>query len=425
MGLVLLLTAIDCRAPDAAPGEPGSEAERALTAGSEPAAAAEASRSGDPRSGEEAPEGGSSSAGAGGGAGAGVGAGADVGTSADAGAGAGAPAAGAGAGASAGSSGEFSPTPLTDAQLAILHGSVEDSVPEHRGGVAPSVENKHYLSGNEKALDAFFTTLDGRGGGYVGVGTDQGYLFLSWAHFEVAWFIDYDPAIQEIHEIYRLLFAHAPTPKRFLALWEEGARDEVNGLIDAAHEPERAKRLRYWYRNARGRIHGHLSRTRRRLVARGVPSYLDDQARYDYVRRMLELRRVRPLLVNLLADEGLADLSRSAQALGVPISVLYLSNAEQYWKRYSDQYRANIASLPVTDDAIVLRTITAKNANNDYRYNVQTVANYRQWLAQPYIRRVYDVIHDGPAASPQGITVFTTQGDPSDSPRARRALPEP
>ncbi|MEM9455162.1 MAG: hypothetical protein AAGF11_13355 [Myxococcota bacterium] len=311
-------------------------------------------------------------------------------------------------------------SPLTDAQLAILHGSVEDQAPEHRGGVAPSVENKHYLSGNEKTLDAFFAELDGVGGGYVGVGTDQGYLFLSWARFEVAWFIDYDPAIQQIHEIYRLLLTHASTPEQFLALWDEPARDEVYGLIDAAHQGVDAKRLRYWYRNAQGRIHNHLRRTRRRLVAQGVPSYLDEQARYDYVRRMLELRRVRPLLVDLLADQGLAELGRSAEALGVPLRVLYLSNAEQYWKRYSSQYRANIASLPVTDDAVVLRTITAKDANNDYRYNMQTVANYRRWLAEPYVRRVYDVVHAGPAARPEGVTFFRTIGEPRDSPRVRR-----
>ncbi|MCA9710437.1 MAG: hypothetical protein KDK70_31645 [Myxococcales bacterium] len=310
--------------------------------------------------------------------------------------------------------------PLTEAQLTVLHGSAEDEVPEHRGGVAPSMENKHYLSGNEKALNAFFGDLDGVGGAYVGVGTDQGYLFTSWARFEVAWFIDYDPVIQEIHELYRLLFAHADTPEAFLALWDEPAREEVFALIDAEHAGPRAKQLRYWYRNSRARIHGHLSRTRRRMIAREVPSYLDDQARYDYVRRMLELRRIRPLLVDLLADRGLAEIGRASEALGVPIRVIYLSNAEQYWKRYSPQYKANIEGLPVADDAIVLRTITAWDANDDYRYNMQTVASYREWIAQPYIRNVYDLVKAGPPASPKGITYFRVDGDPADSPRGRQ-----
>ncbi len=310
--------------------------------------------------------------------------------------------------------------PLTEEQLAVLHGSAEDDVPEHRGGVVPSVENKHYLSGNEDMLDAFHGDLAGVGGAYVGVGTDQGYLFLSWARFELAWFIDYDPAIQQIHEIYRLLFSHAATPEAFIALWDAPARDEVNGIIDAAHPQGRAKQLRYWYRNARGRIHGRLLRTRRRMTGEGIASYLDDQEHYDYVRLMLEQRRIRPLLVNLLADRGLQEIGRSSEALGVPIRVLYLSNAEQYWKRYSPQYRANIAGLPFADDAVVIRTLTSKDINDDYRYNVHPVANYRRWLERPYIGTVYQVVHAGPKSRPEGITHFVTDGDPDDSPAARR-----
>ncbi len=310
--------------------------------------------------------------------------------------------------------------PLTEAQLAILFGSQEDEEPELRGGITEELADLHYLSGNEKTLDAFYPTLDGVGGGYVGVGTDQAYFFIGWARFEIAWLIDYDPAVREVHELYRLFFLASATPAELVALWDEDGRDRAIAIIDAAHDDERAKPLRYWYRSSRARISKRLERVGQRMVKAGVPSFLTDQEHYDYVRMMLEQRRVRPMLVDLHADEGLRSLAQSAEQLGVPIRVLYLSNAEQYWKRYPKQYRANIAALNFGEDGVVLRTLLSQSANVDYRYNVQPGANYQKWLSRPFVGNVYQIVRRGPKASPEGITLFETNDEPDDSSVGRR-----
>ncbi|MEX1363555.1 MAG: hypothetical protein AB1Z98_10535 [Nannocystaceae bacterium] len=310
--------------------------------------------------------------------------------------------------------------PLTEAELAILYGSAEDPVPEHRGGVTTSQENKHYLSSNEKALQAFFPTLDGIGGGYLGVGTDQGYLFIGWARSEIAWLVDYDPAVQQIHELYRLFFLAADTPQQLVGLWSQSEQERAIALIDEAHDEDRARRLRYWYRSARGRIDARLRKLVRGLAKAGVPSVFDDQDTYDHVRRMVEQRRIRVMRVNLLEEQGLAGIGEAARALGVPLRVLYLSNAEQYWKRYPKAFRERMAALPWADDAVLLRTITAKAANDDYRYNVQPTANFVQWLAQPFVGNVHHIVHAGPPASATGVTVFRTEDDPQSSPVGRR-----
>jgi hypothetical protein len=312
--------------------------------------------------------------------------------------------------------------PLTEEQLAILWGADEDAAPEWRGGITEELSNLHYLSGNEKTLDAFHATLSARqGGAYMGVGTDQAYIFTGWARFEIAWLTDYDPAVKEVHELYRLFILASPTPTDFIDLWEKESREKAFAVIDAAvADEDRASQLRYWYRSSWQRIRNRFVLVNKRMAKAGVRTFLDDQEQYDYVRMLLEQRRMRPMVVDLHADKGVLAITEATQRLGVPIRVLYLSNAEQYWKRYPKQYRTNVIALPFAEHGIVLRTLLSQSANVDYRYNVQPAANYQEWLGKPFVGNVYQIVHKGPKASPEGITFFETTDDPDDSPMGRR-----
>ena len=312
--------------------------------------------------------------------------------------------------------------PLTEEQLAIFFGSAEDAAPEWRGGITEELSNLHYLSGNEKTLDAFHATLAAdQGGGYMGVGTDQAYIFTGWARFEMVWLTDYDPAVKWVHELYRVLILASATPEEFIGLWDKESRDKAYAVIDAAETDEdRAWQLRYWYRNSWQRIRNRFAFVNKRMAKAGVTTFLDDQEQYDYVRMMLQQRRMRPMIVDLHAEKGVVALTDAAKQLGVPIRVLYLSNAEQYWKRYPKQFKANVASIPFAENGIVLRTLLSQSANVDYRYNVQPGVNYQDWLSKPFVGNVYQIVQKGPKASPEGITFFETTDDPDDSPMGRR-----
>ena len=311
--------------------------------------------------------------------------------------------------------------PLTEAQLEILFGSVEDEAPDHRGGVTKEQENRHYLAGNEWSLEIYYPILKDIGGGYVGVGTDQAYLFMSWARPEIMWLVDYDPAVMQIHELYRIFFAAKKTPEEFMALWDKPARAEALEILQAAAPNERRfKTLKRWYLGYRTWIYRRLKRVARGMKKAKVPSYLTDQEHYEFVQQMLEQRRVRPMVVNLLDKKGLRGVGEAAEKLGVPIRMLYLSNAEEYWPRYPKSYRKIMAQLPFADDAIIVRTLLIWEVNKDYRYNVQPAANYVEWLQKPYIDDVYDITHARPKADPEIINFFETTNDPENSPSARR-----
>jgi len=311
--------------------------------------------------------------------------------------------------------------PLTEAQVEILFGTAEDDAPEHRGGVTAVREDKHYLAGNERTLQAYYPVIKDVGGGYVGVGTDQAYLFMSWARPEIAWLVDYDPAVVEVHELYRLFFEAAATPEEFLALWDKPKREEALAILQAGAPDEREfKTLRRWYLGYKGWIYRRLQAVTRTMEKAEIPSYLTDQEHYDFVKQMLAQKRVRPMVVNLLETKGLEGITKASTELGVPIRLLYLSNAEEYWPRYPRSYRQTMSALPFHEHALVLRTLLIWQVNTDYRYNVQPAQNYVLWLAQPYIDDVYDITHDRPKAQAEGINFFETSGSPEESPSAKR-----
>ncbi|MCX4245096.1 LIC_10091 family protein [Paraliomyxa miuraensis] len=311
------------------------------------------------------------------------------------------------------------PGPLSDAQLRVLHGSPEDDVPERRNGILKVHEEEHYISGNERTLDLFHSTIADVGGGYVGVGTDQGYLLVDWARSDIAWFIDYDPEVLVVHEIYRRFLLGAASPEEFLALWERDGRDRAEALLRAEASDREAEQLVEAYRSYREEIRRRLGKVKARMEHEALPCYLGDLSRYEHLRQMVEQGRVRSMLANLLDDEALAGIAEAARTLEVPIRVLYLSNAEQYWKRYSPQYRSNIASLPLHGDAVLLRTLLRVSIDKDFHYGTQPATNYVEWLSAPYVRNVYDIT-GRPEYVKGELSFFTSEGDPSKTWLAKR-----
>ncbi len=309
--------------------------------------------------------------------------------------------------------------PLTEAQRAVLHGSPEDEVPARRNGILGMHEEEHYISGNERTLDLYHPHIANVGGGYVGVGTDQGYLLVDWAGSEVAWLVDYDAEVQVVHELYRRFFLGAATPEEFLALWHEDGRAAAKALLQADTEPARARQLVEAYTTYRKEIGKRLEKVARRMSKVQIPCYLTELARYQHLQQMLVEGRIRPMLANLLDDQGLAGIAESARTLEVPIRVVYLSNAEQYWRRYDPQYRTNIAGLPLHDEGLLLRTLLRGSIDKDFHYGVQPLTNYVRWLEAPYVRNVYDMT-GRPEAEKGTLSFFRTEADPEKSSLARR-----
>lgn len=311
------------------------------------------------------------------------------------------------------------PQPLSAEQRATFFGTAEDPPPEKLDATREDLEGRHYLSGDERNLHLFYPKIKGLGGGYMGVGSDQAYLFAGWMRADLVWLCDYDPWIRHLHHAYAAFFTAAETYEAFRDWWKP-ERDNVKKAV--AHLEEHFKdhpdvrKIAFVYGRAAHKVYRRLKRLEGWLSKEKIPGFVNDAETYTFVRSLVTGGRVRPMLCNLLDDEGMRGAATAAKQLSVPIRVLYTSNAEQYWP-YRAEFRQNIWDLHVDERSVIIRTVATKPTNDDYHYNVQPLLNFQEWLRRDWVRSVRMVVPYHPA---KDEIPFTTVDQDPDEARASR-----
>ncbi len=302
--------------------------------------------------------------------------------------------------------------PLTASQRKAFFASEEDPAGAALLATEKRLEGRHYVTCDEWYLHKFAEKIKGLGGGYAGVGTDQAYLFIGWQRPHLAWLFDYDPWVVHIHRTYGVFFGEAETIEQFLAFWAEDNRKSSVALLKEklANHPDLSIIVKVFKHN-RSTISRRLERVVGKLKKEGVSSYLSDPEEYAFVRNLIMAGRVRPMGGDLLGKKGLLGLAAAARSLAVPVRVLYVSNAEGYWK-YSDEYRANIIGQYFDDKSLFLRTVAAKWTNGDYRYNIQKAFNFQEWLKHDWVTSYRQIVPRGKLKGKGDIPLTYVDTDP-------------
>jgi hypothetical protein len=276
------------------------------------------------------------------------------------------------------------PGPLTAEQRAALLAGDEERIFSKR---------EHFTISNEYRHDLWFPYLRGLGGAYVGVASDQNYTLMAVARSEVGYLIDLDRQVVRLHRVYMALIAASADPAAFVARFGADAATvrETRALLTAgladlpARDREAALEFVELHREELRAYLQTVARARRGEV--GV-TWLADPEMYAYVRRLVEGGRLRPINGNLLGKTAMPTIAASAAKLGLPVKVLYLSNAEEYLY-YTPQFATNVRALPAAPDSVVLRTIHDRFAgweshgDGDKRWNwqVQPLTDFQTRLA--------------------------------------------
>ena len=309
--------------------------------------------------------------------------------------------------------------PLTEAQRTLFRGSVEDAPAEKLLATEERLEGRHYPTCDEWYIHLFEPKLRGLGGGYLGVGTDQAYLLIGWQKPHLAWLFDYDPWVKYIHRTYHIFFEEAETIDEFLALWAKKNRKASRKLLQEKLEGDKDGRtiLRVWKAN-RSTVERRLNRVIKKLKKAGVASYLSDPEIYKFVRQLVLNGRVRPMVGDLLKEQGLVGVGKVSRELGIPLRAMYLSNAEGYWA-YSTQFRENIKAQNFDEKSLVLRTVAAKWTNGDYRYNMQPGTNFQLHMEKDFIKSFKHIVPMGKLKGMGDIPLTVTDGEPKE-PRKKK-----
>ncbi|MBP6742367.1 MAG: hypothetical protein KA244_05940 [Deltaproteobacteria bacterium] len=259
----------------------------------------------------------------------------------------------------------------------------------------------HYLWSNERRHDLFFADVAELGGGYLGVGGDQNYTLAAAASASVLWLVDLDVMVVRMHRLYAALLATAETPAAFLALLADGsatAAAKVHAAIDSYHQDQPSserQELRALYAVSRSILLEHLRRTAEYRWAHRSVTWLGDPVLYARMRNLAQKHLIVARLGDLNGSQTLMQIAQAAQAAQVPISVLYLSNAES-WFAYNQSFRRNLVALPWAARGVVLRTV--KSAVLPYphgdiwHYNVQRASDFTARLSGPGYRAIEDAM---------------------------------
>ena len=249
----------------------------------------------------------------------------------------------------------------------------------------------HYVKSNERRHDTWFPYVEGLGGAFVGVGPDQCYTIAAAQGAELMFLLDIDRVVADVHNNYQVLIEASETPEQLHQRFNETEQDASIALLEEAYADADAKtrRLRLQtYRASRETIFRHLAHVIERHEGDARTSWLSNPDYYRHIRKLYQNGRVRIMEGDLTGKDTMTSVGVAATKLGVPVRVLYLSNAEEYYK-YNDQYVANIVGLPGDEESVALRTIYNKeweHADSLWNYQVQPLASYKTFLSEDKVR---------------------------------------
>lgn len=252
--------------------------------------------------------------------------------------------------------------------------------------------NAHFVISDEGAHYLFQPAIKDLQGIFIGVGTDQNYLMAGWARSEFLVLMDFDQVIVDLHKVYRAFFLSAKDIKEFIGLWTK-EKDAIDLLVKTY--PSEKKAVISAYKLSRGQVEGRLRSLQRRYKQKNVSTFLDDDQQYQHIVNLFKANRVLIIRGDLTGKKALSGIGRVAKQMGMPVRVLYLSNAEGYF-RYSDAFRDNILNLPFDNKSIVLRTSgrgEKGSGDGHYHYFVQKALNFVEWVRDKRIIKYYPLLH--------------------------------
>jgi hypothetical protein len=289
---------------------------------------------------------------------------------------------------------------------------------------------EHYPVSNEWRHDLWFPYLRELGGAFVGVGTDQCYTLAAVQRADIVWIIDFDPLVPLVHRMYGVLVAESPDPATLISRFAPEHVAETRALLHErlAGSPDRDRIVAMF-----DRLHPRWSRYLRRvfrLQRDGRPtSWLSDPALYARVRALFLGGRIIARNGDLRGPQTMRAIGAAAHHLGVPVRVLYLSNAEQFFV-YTPSFVENVRALPADDRSVVLRTVRAPQLayprGDRWHYMVHRWDDFVDRLERGGYRHSRQIVADAvggrrPDVGPDGLTVIDERTRPLAGSTAQRS----
>lgn len=272
-------------------------------------------------------------------------------------------------------------------RLRPLPAELREALASVRPDPAPAsiTRGRHYFISNENYHYLWREPIEGVGGIQIGVGGEQNYQYAGWARPEVLVLLDFDEWIVDLHRMYRLFFLHSKDADELVALWSWGKRKTVNQLFEERwpDRKERQRKVRV-FEAAHAEVHARLRKLKERYHYRKIPSFLTDPQQFEHIKTLFEQDRVLMVRGDLTKDRAVSDVGAFAKKAKLPVRVLYLSNAEEYFDYAGNHFVENVRSLPMDERSVVLHS--RSYYAYDYRFVYQGGPNFLAWISSGEVK---------------------------------------
>jgi len=247
---------------------------------------------------------------------------------------------------------------------------------------------------NEDRLEIYEPHIRGIGGGYFGVGSIQNFTLAAWARSEYIWLMDFTRVVVAANKIHTVFLKRLKTPVEHREMWDKkksaAAADKI--FEEEFKDAEELKFVKESYRKASGYLmitYGFLDRLTKK---RPYKFWLNDQEQYDYLKSLALSNRIRALRGDLNGEITANGIAAAASKMGVPLRILYYSNAEEYFRGYKPNFKKSFGAMPADEKSLVVRTISFNKgkfrwaADSDlstdrgFHYSLQPVREFQEQL---------------------------------------------
>ncbi|HRP70533.1 MAG TPA: hypothetical protein PLY93_13475, partial [Turneriella sp.] len=213
---------------------------------------------------------------------------------------------------------------------------------------------------NEDRLEIFQPHIAGIGGGYFGVGSIQNFTLAAWARSEYIWLMDFTRVVVAANKIHTAFLKRLSGPEEHRLMWDKKkSATAVDKIIDKEfkNDPDLAF-IKQSYRKASPYLMITFGFLDKIIKKRQYKFWLNDQEQYNYLKSLAQQNKIRALKGDLNGDTTVKGIATAARQMGVPMRILYYSNAEEYFNGYKPPFKNSFSQMPVDDKSFVVRTIS-------------------------------------------------------------------
>ena len=289
-------------------------------------------------------------------------------------------------------------------RLEIFNDSVEENLKPNKWDDGSTTVS------NENRLDLFKKHIKNVKGGYIGVGTTQNFTLAIWAQSEWIWLIDFTKIAVAANKIHISFLKKAKNVKEFTKLWQKASKKEAMAIIEKEYkDSHNLAFIKDTWEKSLVFVMSRIKSMRYLTKKRNYKSCLTHDDMYQKIRKLALEGRIKALKGDLNGPRTVLGIAENAKKMNLMIRIVYLSNAEEYFKTFTDQFRKNISSLPVDEKSVLVRTATIYKwiypwaPDSEYRnpvgfhYNTMPVLIFNKWLTDNKRKKIelYDILKTG------------------------------